>query len=100
MVDGRLKDSIPAASILFVPTMLLRSRRAPSGFIPKTSQQEPKASHPINGLDVQAIFRRRRHQARSPPLAKIRPGSPAPTMRPEERDFSVENAMASPWWRA
>ena len=34
----------------------------------------------INGRDVQAIFRRRRHQPRRPPLPKIRPGSPAPTM--------------------
>src|SRR5262245_32335568 len=32
--------------------------------------------------DVQAIFCRRRHQARRPPHAKIRPGSPAPTMGP------------------
>jgi hypothetical protein len=30
--------------------------------------------------DVQAIFFRRRHQPRSPPLAKIRPGRPAPAM--------------------
>jgi hypothetical protein len=29
------------------------------------------------GLDAQAIFRRRRHQPRRPPLAKIRPGNPA-----------------------
>src|SRR5262245_33700855 len=33
-------------------------------------------------LDVQAIFFRRRHQPRRPPLAKIRPGSPAPAMGP------------------
>jgi hypothetical protein len=31
---------------------------------------------------VQAIFCRRRHQARRPPLAKIRPGRPAPAMGP------------------
>src|SRR5262249_1543697 len=30
----------------------------------------------------QAIFCRRRHQARRPPPAKIRPGNPAPTMGP------------------
>ena len=30
--------------------------------------------------EAQAIFCRRRHQPRRPPLAKIRPGSPAPTM--------------------
>src|SRR5262249_49535510 len=30
--------------------------------------------------DVQAIFCRRRHQPRRPPLAKIRPGRPAPAM--------------------
>jgi hypothetical protein len=33
--------------------------------------------------DVQAIFCGRRHQPRRPPLAKIRPGSPAPTIRGE-----------------
>jgi hypothetical protein len=32
--------------------------------------------------DAQAIFRRRRHQPRRPPLAKIRPGSPAPAIGP------------------
>src|SRR5262245_11471636 len=36
----------------------------------------------ISGRDVQAIFFRRRHQARRPPLAKIRPGRPAPAMGP------------------
>ena len=33
-------------------------------------------------LDAQALFRRRRHQPRRPPLAKIRPGRPAPAMGP------------------
>jgi hypothetical protein len=32
--------------------------------------------------DAQAIFCRRRHQPIRPPLAKIRPGSPAPAMGP------------------
>src|SRR5205823_4031540 len=32
--------------------------------------------------EAQAIFCRRRHQPRRPPLAKIRPGSPAPAMGP------------------
>ena len=36
--------------------------------------------------DVQAILCRRRHQPRSPPLAKIRPGSPAPGMGPGTLD--------------
>src|SRR6476646_780380 len=31
---------------------------------------------------AQAIFRRRRHQPRRPPLAKIKPGKPAPAMGP------------------
>src|SRR6516164_10971962 len=31
---------------------------------------------------AQAIFCRRRHQPRRPPLAKIRPGSPAPAIGP------------------
>src|SRR5262249_16079682 len=34
------------------------------------------------GLDVQAIFRRRRHQPSRPPLAKSSPGTPAPAMGP------------------
>src|SRR5262245_16108375 len=33
-------------------------------------------------FDAQAIFRRRRHQPRRPPLAKIRPGRPAPITGP------------------
>jgi hypothetical protein len=32
--------------------------------------------------DGQAVFCRRRHQPRRPPIAKIRPGMPAPTMGP------------------
>jgi len=32
--------------------------------------------------DVQAVFCRRRHQPRRPPLAKIRPRSPAPAIGP------------------
>jgi len=32
--------------------------------------------------DAQAIFCRRRHQPRRPPLAKIRPGRPAPAIGP------------------
>src|SRR5262249_10908523 len=40
------------------------------------------ASFLLAELEVQAIFRRRRHQPRSPPPAKIRPGKPAPTIEP------------------
>jgi hypothetical protein len=32
--------------------------------------------------ETQATFFRRRHQPRTPPLAKIRPGSPAPATGP------------------
>jgi hypothetical protein len=35
---------------------------------------------------AQAIFCRRRHQPRRPPLAKIRPGSPAPAIGPGAAD--------------
>ena len=41
---------------------------------------EAGAGPAANDAEVQAIFRRRRHQPRRPPLPKIRPGSPAPTM--------------------
>jgi hypothetical protein len=37
---------------------------------------------PINRERAQAISFPRRHQPRRPPLAKIRPGSPAPAMGP------------------
>ena len=35
---------------------------------------------------AQAVFCRRRHQPRRPPLARIRPGRPAPTMGPGARE--------------
>src|SRR5262245_28331509 len=37
-------------------------------------------SLPLTRRSIQAVFRRRRHQARRPPLAKTRPGSPAPAI--------------------
>src|SRR5215470_2123463 len=40
----------------------------------------------------QAIFFRRRHQARRPPQAKIRPGRPAPAMGPGTVAGTVERA--------
>ena len=54
--------------------------KAPMLRIPETNFLQGITS--ISGRDVQAIFRRRRHQPRRPPLAKIRPGSPAPAMGP------------------
>jgi hypothetical protein len=41
-----------------------------------------KSIAPFRLMICQAVFRRRRHQARRPPPAKIRPGSPAPAMGP------------------
>src|SRR5215475_7309006 len=52
--------------------------KAPMVRVPKTNFLHGISS--IIGQGVQAIFRRRRHQPRKPPLAKIRPGSPAPAM--------------------
>src|SRR5215831_13949868 len=46
------------------------------------AQSEPKIVYRIAPSEVQATFRRRRHQPRSPPPAKIRPGSPAPATGP------------------
>jgi len=40
--------------------------------------------------EAQAIFRRRRYKPRRPPLAEMRPGSPAPTMGPVSRKCRVE----------
>jgi hypothetical protein len=45
----------------------------------------------------QAIFCRRRHQPRRPPLAKISPGSPAPTMGAgTARNTRLDAAMIFP----
>jgi hypothetical protein len=44
-----------------------------------SSRERP---HALVAPRVQPIFCRRRHQARRPTLAKIRPGSPAPAMGP------------------
>ena len=41
---------------------------------------------------LQAVFCRRRHHARRPPLTKIRPGSPAPAMCPRS---AILNAAAA-----
>jgi hypothetical protein len=40
-------------------------------------------------LAAQPIFCRRRHQPRRPPLAKIRPGKPAPAMGVLHRIFEI-----------
>ena len=40
-------------------------------------------------VDVQAVFRRRRYQPRRPPLAKIRPGRPAPATGPGTTDSPI-----------
>src|SRR6266478_6500987 len=44
-------------------------------------RQSPAATKDVR-IAFQAIRCRRRHQPRRPPLAKIKPGSPAPTMGP------------------
>jgi hypothetical protein len=46
--------------------------------------------------DAQATFFRRRHQPSTPPLAKIRPGSPEPAMGPGTAEGeSVPNAYSN-----
>jgi hypothetical protein len=61
----------------YTPTPHLQGTARPLGSVAFS----PGASR-FNGRDVQAKRRRRRHQARRPPLAKIRPGRPAPAMGP------------------
>jgi len=43
---------------------------------------------------VQAIFFRRRHQPRKPAVAKIKPGSPAPTTGPGTGAKAIEVTVA------
>jgi hypothetical protein len=45
----------------------------------------PKRRNMLSLPEAQAAFCRRRHQPRRPPPAKIRPGRPAPAMRPGTR---------------
>src|SRR5258708_4962547 len=45
-------------------------------------RQSLAAANDVCGLRVQPVFCRRCHHARRPPLAKIRPGRPAPTTGP------------------
>ena len=47
-------------------------------------------------FDAQAIFCRRRHQPRRPPLAKIRPGRPAPAMGPGTAFIAPNSPCVSP----
>ena len=46
-------------------------------------------------FDAQAVFCRRRHQPRRPPLARIRPGRPAPAMGPGELGGLADGAAES-----
>jgi hypothetical protein len=55
------------------------SRLSRHGKVPAALSQQTTSTA---CFDAQAIFRRRRHQARRPPLAKMRPGSPAPAIGP------------------
>ena len=61
--------------------------KAPMVRVPETNFLQGITS--ISGQDVQATFFRRRHQPRMPPLAKIRPGSPAPAMGPGTGDVPL-----------
>ena len=54
----------------------------------------------ISGRDAQAVFRRRRHQPRRPPLAKIRPGRPAPAMGPGTGDATRPEVLKAQVLRA
>src|SRR5262245_12353628 len=81
----------PEAPPLGVPPLSLSQATSPDGpQLPGPRQrrrhQRVLAAVGYNlsegSLDVQAIFRRRRHQPKRPPLAKIRPGRPAPAMGP------------------
>src|SRR5262245_54188983 len=59
-----------------------------------------QATTSITLADAQAIFFRRRHQPRRPPQAKIRPGSPAPTMGPGTGDATRPEVLKAQVLRA
>jgi hypothetical protein len=72
---------------------------------PTTKTKAREHSHIFEGREkIRAVFcRRRRHQPRRPPLAKIKPSSPAPTMGPGTAaegpviSTSSKKAAKSPW---
>ena len=68
----RLRHSISVAGPKIPSTKAVKGR----------SLSPTDKRHHIQLVEVQAIFCRRRHQLSRPPPAKIRPGSPAPTMGP------------------
>jgi hypothetical protein len=49
-------------------------------FLHQPLNRLPKRRNMLSLPEAQAVFFRRRHQPRRPPLAKIRPGRPAPAM--------------------
>src|SRR5437660_9319608 len=60
-----------------------RSLGLPSGSPKEDAKLVVVESHRLDGAcKPQAVFFRRRHQLSRPPLAKIRPGRPAPVMGP------------------
>jgi hypothetical protein len=72
--------------------------KAPMFRIPETNFLQGITS--ISGRDVQAIFRRHRHQPRRPLPANIRPGSPAPTMGPGTGDATRPEVLKAQVLRA
>jgi hypothetical protein len=54
----------------------------------------PKRRNMLSLPDAQAIFCRRRHQPRRPPLANISPGGPAPTIGPGAWTTTFEYSKA------
>ena len=75
---GRTPSAVPSSSNF--PASHFRSE---FGLIAQSYRafSSPPLGRPTR-LPRQAIFRRRRHQPSNPPLAKIKPGRPAPTMGP------------------
>ena len=73
---GSMSRATPSR-LRYTPTPHLQGTARPLGSIAFS----PGALR-FNGRDVQAKRRRRRHQPRRLPLAKIRPGTPAPAMGP------------------
>ena len=75
-------NGAPFRSVKLGAALLWRTRKVPPGDVPNGSRL------------AQAVFRRRRHQPRRPPPAKIKPGNPAPTMGPGTGTPGMKESVA------
>src|SRR5215472_9824412 len=96
MLNVSLQHSGPSSTGSFILMLTVRTTSAASGFsatyVPVSTNVPFPGPHLIAGR-ITRFFCRRRHQAKRPPLAKIRPGSPAPATGPGTKEKVAKPAV-------